>query len=644
MCYNDRYYQRIVRGGVAVPAWTEEQGVVTHTDDHLWERNRHSFGEEQMAPTVTKGEWEDFLAIGRVPPRIRRDVLQSWERSAKHQVQSLKRAPRLAEEDLVIQRSLARRLRHGAQTALTRAGKLLSGTDTILLLCDRSGVVLDAAGDKATLARGGENHLHLGGNWAEDAIGTNAIGTALKLGRPVVVRETEHFCEEIQRWNCAATPIIDPGTGLPLGVVDISWPNGISQANSIALSTALALQVESEITRHLAREREKLMELIDLRRLRRGNEPMLILDRSGKDVFATEDFARYCNDHRAPNALRQRIPHLIEQTVDLVAEALSDCLPGSDLEVLADQGEAIGVMISLRRPDMQIRQPVADLNKIGTAGAASADLCAQAQRLARTGISLLIEGETGTGKTYLAQAIHRASPKADGPFELIDCSRLTADRLREDIAQCRFGAPDGVLCFNGPCATSPDVQEQLLNLVQDVSQRGVRLITLSTRSLYAEMERGTFRSDLYYRLAGARLEIQPLRARPDEIEPLLRELVMRHAARSDGRELRFTSGALMALRTYDWPGNLLEMNNLIATLDALSPTGLIDERALPSELRGSARPQGAETLRDKERIEILNAIEAEGGNLSRVARRLGIARSTLYLKLDSYGIQRARLS
>lgn len=595
-----------------------------------------------MARTVGKSDWEEFRAVGRVPPNIRQEVLQSWNRSAKYRIASLKHAPLLSEESLCAQRALARRLRSGARTALARAGKLLDGTETILLLCDRAGVVLDAVGDEATLARGRENHLHLGGHWTEDVIGTNAIGTALAVGCPMVVRGAEHFCEEIQRWNCAATPISDQASGTLLGLIDISWPSGLPQGNAVALSAALALQVESELTRLLARERELLMEQLHLRRLRRGNEPMLIVDRSGADVFSTEDFAGFCDDDRSLTALRARIPELIDQKPDAIPDALADCLPGTDLEVISAGDDAIGVLISLRRSRSYAVDASADLAKIGAAGAASASLCTQAQRLAQTNIPLLIEGETGVGKTFLAQSIHRASPQAGGPFELIDCSRLTADRLCEDLAHARIGATSGVLCLNGPGEATPEVQRLLLNLVEDVLHAGMRVITLSARPLYKEMQRKDFRSDLYYRIAGARLEILPLRERPDEILPLLQQLALRHAAQGNRRELRFTSRAMAALAAHSWPGNLLEMKNLIAALDALSPTGLIDEGMLPPEFRHAPRATGGDTLRDKERIEILEAIEAEAGNLSRAAQRLGIARSTLYLKLDSYGIPRTR--
>ncbi|MDO5622723.1 MAG: sigma 54-interacting transcriptional regulator [Paracoccus sp. (in: a-proteobacteria)] len=597
-----------------------------------------------MGLNITKRDWEEFIAIGKVPQTIRQDVLGSWRRSGTAGICEIKRAPRLAEGELLTLRAQARRLRRGAQNALARAGYLLNHTGNIVLLCDRSGVVLDAGGDSETLALGREDHLHLGGNWTEGAVGTNAIGTALHLRRPIQISSFEHYCEAIQRWNCAATPITDPASGALLGVLDISWPDDLAQPNATALSASLAAQVESDLTRMLAIEHETLMERLHLRRLRRGNEPMLVMDRSGADVFATDNFLRFCDDDTALAHLRAQVAALIDQPADIIAEALSDCLPGTDLEVIGSPDDAIGVMLSLRRGRRKPVDPAAELDQIGRAGAVSAALCAQAQRLARTEIPLLIEGETGAGKTFLAQAIHRASPQAAGPFELIDCSILTEQTLREDLAHGhrQIITGGGILCLNSPGAAPPEVQKLLLSLIETAITAGMRPITLSNRSLYEAMEKGSFRSDLYYRIAVARLDIPPLRERPDEIVPTLRMIARHHAQQAGGRDLTFTSGALTAIAGYHWPGNLREMSNLVATLDALSPTGLIDAKMLPPEIRQPARHQPEERLRDHERSRILEAVDAEGGNLTRTAKRLGIARSTLYLKLDSYGVSRIR--
>ncbi|WBU53582.1 sigma-54-dependent Fis family transcriptional regulator [Paracoccus sp. SCSIO 75233] len=599
-----------------------------------------------MPHSITKDDWEAYVISGRAPANIRREILASWQRCTGRGQPSLKQAPQLAEQALLTQRAQARRLRNSARTALRRAGVLLDGSSNILLLCDRSGVVLDAVGDAETLDRGRENHLHLGGDWSEEVMGTNAIGTAIHMRRPVLITAAEHYCEEIQRWSCAATPIADPATGELLGVLDISWRSGLRQASAAALSAALAAQVESDLTRRLARERELLMERLQMSSLRRGGEPVLVMDRSGADVLSSPDFARFCEDDEALSTLRARVPQLIDQRPDAIVEALGGCLPNTEMEVVSRHGEAIGVMLSLRRGSRRPIAAGAELGEIGRIGSVTGALCAQAQRLARTRIPILIEGETGTGKTYLARAIHQASGQSEGDFELLECALLTMDGLRDDLAGISrrgFASPQGTLCLNGPGSTPPEAQRLLLTLVEQASEAGVRIITLSGRSLLSAMQAGQFRSDLYYHIAGARLHVPPLRERREEIAPLLRSLVRKHAA-GGGRELNFTSGAMAVLNAYAWPGNLREMGNLIAALDALSMSGLIDEKSLPPEIRRPVRPEGGETLRDREQAEIIEAIEREDGNLTRVARRLGIARSTLYLKLDAYGIPRTRRS
>lgn len=594
-----------------------------------------------MPQRLDKSDWENYLAQGQIPSQIRTEVLNSWQRSSKLKLSGLKRAPVLQNEDFLTQRALSRRLRFGACNALQNAGELLGDTGNILLLCDCKGVVIDAAGDIATLERGRENHLHIGGNWSENAIGTNAIGTALHLHRPIVIREAEHFCEEIQRWNCAATPVYDPSSGSVLGVVDISWSNGSEHRKAAALSATLALQIEAELQKMHARERETLLERFHVTQLRCGNDPMLVMDRAGANVFATEDFTRFCDNDVALRNLRDRIPNLIDQRPDTIAEALSECMPGTDLEIVSTDDEAIGVMISLRRTTFKKADPAAELIRIGRSGQAMSKICTQAQRLARVQIPILIEGETGTGKTFLAHAIHRASQQSDAPFDMIDCTELTEEKLRADISTGRFERP-GILCLNSPGAISQKLQKLLLGLVEHATDMGARIIAISTRHLYDEMTAGSFRGDLYYRIAGARLEIPPLRKRRDEIEPLLKEMICEHATQSGARELRFTSSAMMRLKQHSWPGNLREMKNLIAALDALSMNGLVDEATLPSEYRCQNMNGREDTLRDAERMQILAAVEAEGGNLTRTARRLGIARSTLYLKMDSYDISRSR--
>lgn len=591
-----------------------------------------------MPQPLKKTEWENFFVLGHVPKTIRQGVLKSWKRCRTYPIASRTQAPTLDEEALLTQRALSKRVRNAAVNALNKAGRLLVDTESMVLLSDRNGVIIDSAGDSKTLDRGRENHLELGGNWTEQAIGTNAIGTSLHLGQPVTIHGCEHYCEDIQRWNCAATPVRDPISQEILGVLDISWPNGMGENNAAALSASLAAQIETELNRAAMRERGVLMEHGHLARMRRGNDPILILDRSGENVLAFEDLAKFTAEDAALSELRKKIPLLIDQTPETISSALTECMSDTDFEVISEGSDAIGVMISLRRSRRKRALPGAELARIGAAGATLAELCQKAERLAGADIPVLIEGEAGVGKSFLAQALHRASAQANRPIELLDCAELTEESLLRILADDSFGAI-GTLCLNGPGSTAPAAQKLLLRLVETMMEREVRIIALSSRHLYDDMKTGLFRPDLYYRIAAARLEIPPLRERPDEILPLLGQLCTKHAQSAGRRELRFTSAASSLLSSYDWPGNLLEMKNLVASLDALSFNGLIDQAELPSEFHKTL-PSNPGTLRDAERARIMVVIDEENGNLSKVARRLGIARSTLYLKLDSYGIER----
>ncbi|WP_449042587.1 sigma-54-dependent Fis family transcriptional regulator [Paracoccus sp. (in: a-proteobacteria)] len=594
-----------------------------------------------MVASISKSDWESFRAVGRVPPSIREVVLQSWKRSSKLAMASPKYAPMLAPDDLHTTRTRARRLRQAAQAALSKADFLLRQSGNMLLLCDHDCVVLDAAGDSDTIARGRENHLHLGGKWSETAIGTNAIGTAIHLGRSVQVDGPEHFFEEIQRWNCAASPIKDPGTGQLLGVLNISWSAGQKQPGSTALSSAFALQVESELAHRLAQDRQLLLQCLHQRRL---SEPVLLLDRTGAEIFSSGEFAHAPEFSQALAGLRQRLPELIELGADRAAEALAGHLPDAALDVIEPRADAIGVVISLKARRARRKPEALDLAQLGRTGATMAELVAQAQRLLDTSLPILIEGETGTGKATLARAMHDAAPAARaGRFTMLECALLSDEGLRADMARGALALDGGTLCLDSPGRASPAVQKLLLSVIETAERAGCRVITLASRSLFQMMQDGSLHRELYYRIAGARLTIPPLRDRPAEIPLYLQAILARHRQENGGRELRFTASAMAVLRAHSWPGNLREMQNLVSAQSALSRSALIDARDLPPEIgRPPTEPLREDSLLDVEKAEIIAALDTTAGNMTEAARRLGIARSTLYLKLDAYGIARPR--
>ena len=605
-----------------------------------------------MTQSIRKEDWERYRALGKVPPSIREAVLRSWERSRAIQaLGSLKAAPSLSEEELGEARGRSRRLRAAARSGLERAGFLLRESDSMLLLCNDAGVVLDSVGDARIMDRGRENQLQPGGWWLESAIGTNAIGTALHLRQPVEVQGVEHFCEEIQRWSCSAAPVTDPANGAMLGVVDISGPSDRLSPQSAALSTAIGLQVEAALRQGDAQEHQRLVERALARGGRWISDEFALLDRFGRQVHATGRFAGTAaafGDFEAARALL-REGDLGDEGL---LEAMRETLPGSVIDLMMEQGEPVGVTIALRRSRSRgAPERLPRLDWIGGGGTKMAEICRQARQLAKSCVPVLIMGETGVGKEALARAMHLEGPLGACPFEVLNCALVSAPALREAIAAgegaARLGRTGGVLCLDEPLEIPQEAQAVVARLVeklQDEAGDRLRIVSLTTADPGEAMRGGGFRRDLHYRLAGAALTLPPLTERREDIPRLLRHFAESLARATGRRELRFTPAAILRLEAHDWPGNVRELRHLVETMAALSATGIVDLRDLPGAILAPRRESAAseETLRGRERAEILDAISLAGGNLTRVAQRLGIARSTLYVKLEEHGIPRPR--
>jgi transcriptional regulator of acetoin/glycerol metabolism len=171
--------------------------------------------------------WETFVERGALSSDLRSSVAASWQRSKNHQVTiDRARAPLVADAELFRHRSKHASLRHAARCALENSKTFLSDANSIMILTDPTGLIIDTQGDDRVIDAGRSIHLEHGGRWSEADIGTNAIGAAIAESKPVQIHGAEHFCSRVQRWTCAAVPVHDPTDGELLGVVDISVADG----------------------------------------------------------------------------------------------------------------------------------------------------------------------------------------------------------------------------------------------------------------------------------------------------------------------------------------------------------------------------------------------------------------------------------
>ena len=307
-------------------------------------------------------------------------------------------------------------------------------------------------------------------------------------------------------------------------------------------------------------------------------------------------------------------------------------------------------------------------------------LGARVARVAATDVPALILGETGTGKELVARAIHESSARARGPFIAENCGVFTEGVLQSELFGHEAGAftgatgrrrgvfeqaAGGTLLLDEVGELAPRVQASLLRVLQDGSLRrvggegrlhvDVRVLAATHRDLAAMVAAGTFREDLYYRLRGATIEVPPLRARASDVALLVQSFLDEVRATRQGRGLTVTREALRALGSYAWPGNVRELRAEVLrwgvfcddTVDLadLAPEirapGAPPRPALPVSLPDQAAPPPslAAVLEEAEQAAITAAMAREGGNLSRVARALGIDRNTLKRKLARHGLR-----
>jgi DNA-binding NtrC family response regulator len=292
--------------------------------------------------------------------------------------------------------------------------------------------------------------------------------------------------------------------------------------------------------------------------------------------------------------------------------------------------------------------------------------------------TVLMTGESGTGKSLIAHAIHQASPRRNRPFVELSCGSIPETLLESELfghAKGAFtgayadkvgrfqAAHTGTIFLDEINSASPAMQLKLLRVLQErrfepvgatqTIEVDVRVVLASNQPLEQLVADGTFRQDLYYRINVVKIEIAPLRERPGDI-PLLAARMLEQQSAELGRTLvGFTPEAMDALRRYRFPGNVRELQNVIERAAVLArgqtigvedlPPGLADDQ--PSRLSLAADAEGPwvpttleEALREPERRIIVRALDANGWNRQRTSDQLGINRTTLYKKMKQYGL------
>ncbi|WP_429166052.1 sigma-54-dependent Fis family transcriptional regulator [Aeromonas rivipollensis] len=488
--------------------------------------------------------------------------------------------------------------------------QLLAGRPCRLLLCDGEGAILAASGDDGFARHAERIFLRSGARWGEASKGTNAIGTALAEQSEVQVLGAQHFFAQHSFLSCSACPLLGPD-GQLLGVLDISTDAAHHDGDMLGTVRLLAMTLENAL---LARQPGWLVDL-DPQSLWSAR---LLLGEGGELLGANRAGRLWLGQH-----------------------------PFDGKQLLRDRR---GLRLE---PEPVVIQTENQPQPAVTAGVPL--------KMLERGISLLVEGETGSGKEHLVRALHRQSSRRDKPLVCVNCGALPADLVEAELFGYVGGAfsgarsqgsqgylraaHGGILMLDEIGELPLSAQTRLLRVLQERAVTPVGshkpeavdfwLVSASHRDLAAMVQDGGFREDLYYRICGWRQQLAPLRAWPQgERLGLIRCLLSEMDP-----ALQLTPQAERQLLAHPLPGNVRQLKQALEVACVLAEgQGWIEPAHLHlPEVAAMPAPRGATTLREQSRLRVQQTLTECGGNVSEAARRLGISRTTLYRALREEG-------
>ncbi|ALG70964.1 ATPase AAA [Azospirillum thiophilum] len=634
---------------------------------HIDELVRVSAGVASSRDPIIETSWRRCVADHKLDPTVGREAhILPQERLREH---------RDAMDEFL------RMARFGLE-ALYRQ---VAGMGYVLLLTDSNGVTVDFIGDPTF-----DNHLrraglYLGSDWNEGHAGTCAVGTCIATAEALTVHQTDHFDTTHIPLTCTAAPVFDSGGELA-AVLDISALHSpepkISQYLALQMVKAYVHKIETANLYNNYR-RDWVVKLSASQEFAEVDPDfVLALDNGGRVI----GFNHKAHDLLAENGvspLGRSFAELFDCEVDDLVRFVRS-LP-TDQRTLRLRRTGLPLFAqampppALTLPRGHGADHAADaaplpepLRAVSGGDPALKAVLTRAAKLVNTRMSLLIHGETGTGKEHLAKALHKASIRRAKPFVAINCAALPENLIESELFGYEPGSftgatargkkglileADGGTLFLDEIGDMPLAsQTRLLRVLaeREVTPIGrtkavsvdVRVIGATHRDLIELVKAGRFRDDLYFRLNGAVFTVPPLRQRGD-LDWLIERLLAERADRDD-MPYRLTPAALAALRGHGWPGNVRELVNALDYACAVSDGGSIDLADLPEPVQHSglfqAWPAPEETTagpipaEEDPAARLRETLRRLHWNVSATARVLGVDRSTVHRQMHRFGI------
>ena len=608
------------------------------------------------------------------------DISRSWQRCRQAGLTpelSKVDGPHFGQAQLRVAAERRAKLVSQARPVIDYIYSQIRDSGCVMLLSDENGYLLESAGDTDFCSRASQVALQPGACWAEETRGTNAVGTALIEGKPIVVNGSEHYLRHNGFLACAAAPLIEPG-GKLLGVIDISCDSRRYHPHTFGLVRAAAQMIENRMFEISFLDSVKLRFHVSSACLGSVMEGAVALAEDGRIIGANHTGFALLGLRREDigTCLFPEMFNLsVAELMDLDRHA-----QGRPVALRMRGGQMIYLAVERVRT-LHARPPAAPvviksddpLDQLDTGDARVHKAITQLRRVLGRPVPILLQGETGVGKDVLARAIHAAGPRARGPFIAVNCAALPETLIESELfghapgsftgakregALGRIREAHGGTLFLDEIGDMPvHMQTRLLRVLEEgqVTPIGGKpvavdflLISATHCDFKARIAAQTFRADLYYRLNGLAISLPPARERTD-LPALIDSILAREAKSRQGSSapIRLSEELAEAFRQYDWPGNLRQLAGIlrmsclmldddeqVLRMHHLSEQALTELEAKPAAPMPDAK---GTTLRAHSDAMIAHAVTEANGNIAAAARNLGISRNTLYRRLSISG-------
>lgn len=571
----------------------------------------------------------------------------SWCRSQRYGLDPASDdVPRLHASELADRLASHSRLQKLAQPVVDALASRVDDLQSVVILSDPSGLVLQTFGATQALQKAQRFALAPGNLWSESGRGTNAIGTALAIDDSCEIDGRQHFLTSNQSLYCAAVPLQNP-EGKIAGVLDISGPAHYPHARTLAWVKGAAKQIEYLWMKQSLHPQQWLMSLhTQAERLDSVHELLLVFTDNvlmAANRLAMREFSLNANQ-LGQLTFQQLFPQLRQTAVSIPLPLTA----GQQRYYYRLRAPATASVAMAARPalDLPFSSPREGEKLL---------------RLLNAGIGLCIEGETGCGKEYVSRTLHRHSRWSSGKFVAINCAAIPESLIESELFGYQPGAftgankngyigkireADGGVLFLDEIGDMPlTLQSRLLRVLQEkeVTPLGASrssavnfaVICATHRNLAQRVAEGAFREDLLYRLREFALMLPPLRKWPELpafIQRLWRDLG------GDKRRITLAPEVVQRLASQPWPGNVRQLQSLMRVLLALAEEGeTLGVDDLPHEYQSQADAPAPRGLQQHDAQLIAETLAAHNGNISQTARALGVARSTLYRRAARRG-------